>query len=149
MAKRACLYVVLCLLVFAMSTMPTGSALAQQPTPTAEPTPPGFAMPVEPPRGWGAEQWGNLRGACLRMAQKIQEHQLQPPTPQELSTRELCLTYGSAYANPSPGNASSPLPPPAPLPSVLPTPLPTAAPEFPPQSSIGGSIVQTASAAAL
>ena len=75
----------LLVLLFA-SLIAAGSAKAQEATPSAEPTPPGFRMPVHPPPGWGAEQWAKLRGFCLQVAEKIHAH--QPLTPDELQSSE-------------------------------------------------------------
>ena len=120
-------FFLLCLIV-------TGSARAQQPTPTAEPTPPGFTMPVQPPPGWGAEQWGRMRAACLNIAQKIWTH--QPLTPDDFEWREDCLTYS---APPPPSATGKLLPPPPPPLRVPPVSQPTPVPETSPQSSIGGA----------
>jgi hypothetical protein len=56
------------------------------------------------------------------------------------------MTYGHAYASPSPGAAESALAAPTPA-SPVPTSLPTPVPETPPQTSSGAYTVQAASAA--
>ncbi len=98
-------------------------------------------MPVQPPRGWGAEQWAKLRQSCLRMAEKIQEH--EPLTFDELGSREMCMGWG---APPPPSATGQLLPPPPPPLRVPPVSQPTPVPETPPQSSIGGAAITTASA---
>ena len=136
------LLIVLSLLVLATSMTPTGLAPAQQPTPT----PAGFAMPVQPPPGWRATQWSNLRNFCIHIARKSQAH--QPLTLRELQSRDLCPTYSPHMTQVPAGTAPSIPPPPVP-PSALPTPMPTAVPEFPPQSDSGGNSAQVYSAASL
>ncbi len=90
-------------------------------------------MPVQPPKGWGAEQWARLRQSCLHMAEKIYKH--QPLTFDELGGREMCLGYG-APPPPSATGAIPPgetvLPPPrstGPSPQSMPTPVPEISPQ--------------------
>lgn len=98
----------------------TAAAHAQQPTATPTPmvAPPGFTMPAEPPRGWGAEQWTAMRNSCIRTAQKILAG--QPLTPDDLSDREVCMTYGAGLGDGSGGGpVNPPLPPLNPQPTAM------------------------------
>ncbi len=133
--------------LLALGLIMTGSAHAQQPTPEAEWTLPGFAIPVKPPRGWGAEQWRKLRAGCLHISQKVYKH--QPLTLNEVHADEMCMDMAppppSATGVIPPGeNVLPPPPPTGPSPQSMPTPVPGILP----QSSATGIAAQAASASA-
>ena len=133
--------------LLALGLIMTGSAWSQLPTPAAEWTPPGFAIPVKPPRGWGAEQWRKLRAGCLHISQKVYKH--QPLTLNEVHADEVCMDMA-----PPPPSATGVIPPganvlpPPPSTGPSPTPMPTPVPGISPQSNGGGVAIQPAAAAA-